>query len=295
VSDSTAKFQMLNACACGRQYDVSNLSPGALVLCQCGASFPVEYHQPHSPRALRCSSCGANLKEAARSCEFCAAEVTLEERRLSAVCPKCWARASTEASFCMECGIKIEVQALTALPAGTTCPRCRGAMRARILGTASVVECEACGGMWLGADHFDRLCEQEDEPELASRGLRRDEPRAKVDVNEVRYLPCVVCSDFMQRRNYAQSSGVVIDVCRQHGVWLDHRELSTILEFVRKGGLDRARLRQIERLELQERRLRHASPMNLPAEMINQRRPYDMHRGALGMIDWVTTLLRFLR
>ena len=291
--DPTASFRMINACACGRQYDVSHLGAGALVLCECGQSFSVEYHQPRSPRALRCSSCGANLKRAARSCEFCSAEVTLEERRLSAVCPKCWARASTEASFCMECGIKIEVQSLTALPAGTTCPRCRGALRSRVLGTASVVECGACGGMWLGSEHFDRLCEQEDESELASRGLQRQEPKAQVDTSEVRYLPCVVCGDFMQRRNYAQSSGVVIDICRQHGVWLDQRELSRILEFVRKGGLDRARQRQIERLESQERRARNAGSMSLPPEMLNPHRPY--HRGGLELFDWVTSLIGILR
>ena len=286
---------MLNACSCGRQYDVSHLDAGALVLCECGQNFAVEYHQPHSPRALRCSSCGANLKEKARRCDFCSAEITLEERRLSAVCPRCWARASTEASFCMECGVKIELQALIALPAGTRCPRCRGALRARLLGAASVTECGACGGMWLGADHFDRLCEHEDGSEVVSRGLVQTQPTAPVDTSEVRYLPCVVCGDFMQRRNYAQSSGVVIDVCRSHGVWLDHRELSRILEFVREGGLDRARRRQIERLERQERRVRDAG--SVAAELAAPRRGRygELGGSPLDLFDWVAGLLGNLR
>ena len=45
----------------------------------------------------------------------------------------------------------------------------------------------------------------------------------------------------MHRRNFASISGVMIDVCRKHGVWLDHSELERILAFVREGGLDRAR------------------------------------------------------
>jgi Zn-finger nucleic acid-binding protein len=250
---------MLNACLpCGRQYDVSHLKPGERVQCECGATFEVEFRKPHSPRALQCSSCGANLREGSSKCEYCAAEVTLEERRLSAVCPGCFARASTEARFCMECGLKIQPQALTALAEGTVCPRCEGALRSRDVGPAVLVECAGCGGMWLGEQHFDRLCEDADAADVVSRGIERAEPGVAGDTEEVRYLKCIVCSDFMQRRNYASASGVIIDVCRRHGVWLDHRELERILAFVREGGLDRARERQIERLKSRELRARHA-------------------------------------
>jgi Zn-finger nucleic acid-binding protein len=277
---------MLNACLpCGRQYDVSHLIPGARVKCECGVTFDVEFRQPHSPRALQCSSCGANLKEAARTCEYCAAEVTLEERRLSAVCPGCFARAGTEARFCMECGLELQPQALTAFEEGTVCPRCEGGLRARSLGTANVVECVGCGGLWLGEQHFDRLCEQADEAELASRGLEQTQPKIKADANEVRYLRCVVCKDFMQRRNYASASGVIIDVCREHGVWLDHRELERILAFVREGGLDRVRERQIERLKSRELRARHAeSATHLPADSFAGRGLVDHDRSLMGAI-----------
>lgn len=255
---------MLNACLpCGRQYDVSHLTPGARVKCECGVTFDVEFRQPHSPRALQCSSCGANLREGAKKCEYCAAEITIEERRLAAVCPGCFARASTEARFCMECGLKIQPQALIALEEGASCPRCDGDLRSRDVGPAVVTECVNCGGLWLDEGHFDQLCAEADAAELVSRGLEQHKPRADVDTDEVRYLKCVVCDDFMQRRNYASASGVIIDVCRKHGVWLDHRELERVLAFVREGGLDRARERQIERLKSQELRARHAD-LNAP-------------------------------
>ena len=44
----------------------------------------------------------------------------------------------------------------------------------------------------------------------------------------------------MNRRNYAHKSGVIIDVCREHGVWFDPDELQRILAWIRAGGRARA-------------------------------------------------------
>jgi Zn-finger nucleic acid-binding protein len=54
---------------------------------------------------------------------------------------------------------------------------------------------------------------------------------------QVRYLPCLVCDDFMVRRNYAMKSGIIIDVCRLHGVWLDDGEARRVIEFIEKHGM----------------------------------------------------------
>jgi hypothetical protein len=59
----------------------------------------------------------------------------------------------------------------------------------------------------------------------------------------------------MNRKNFAQSSGVVLDVCAKHGVWLDRGELERVLGFVAGGGLARARAREQERLVEEQRRL----------------------------------------
>jgi Zn-finger nucleic acid-binding protein len=60
----------------------------------------------------------------------------------------------------------------------------------------------------------------------------------------------------MNRMNFAGCSGVVIDWCRNHGTWLDHSELPRIIEFIRSGGLRKARDREKERLQAESRRLR---------------------------------------
>lgn len=59
----------------------------------------------------------------------------------------------------------------------------------------------------------------------------------------------------MNRANFAKCSGVIIDICTQHGIWFDRDELSRIIDFIRDGGLDFARKREKTRLDEQQRQL----------------------------------------
>ncbi len=53
----------------------------------------------------------------------------------------------------------------------------------------------------------------------------------------IRYRRCPMCNEWMQRRNFGATSGVVVDVCAPHGVWFDAWELQQVLSFVEAGGL----------------------------------------------------------
>jgi Zn-finger nucleic acid-binding protein len=109
---------------------------------------------------------------------------------------------------------------------------------------------------------FESICEEADKQELARRHLRED-PTPAVDArgntaSKPGYLACIECGDLMVPRNFGGTSGVIVDVCRGHGVWLDHRELERVLDFVRAGGLDRARERELRLLEDRAQRAREA-------------------------------------
>ncbi len=56
----------------------------------------------------------------------------------------------------------------------------------------------------------------------------------------VRYRKCPACGDVMARRNFLETSGVIIDVCTLDGVWFDRGELSTLFAFVESGAAARA-------------------------------------------------------
>jgi Zn-finger nucleic acid-binding protein len=65
------------------------------------------------------------------------------------------------------------------------------------------------------------------------------------------YLPCPRCGDLMNRSNYGRISGVLIDSCKPHGMWLDGGEADKIAVFIESGGLAEAERRKVEDLKRQ--------------------------------------------
>lgn len=115
-------------------------------------------------------------------------------------------------------------------------------MRAILVGDVPLDECPACLGTWLSILAFEQLCA---EAERQAAVLVALPPAAPVALDPVRYRPCPECAKVMNRVNFAKSSGIVLDVCRQHGTWLDAHELRRLLEFLRSGGMARARQREV--------------------------------------------------
>jgi Zn-finger nucleic acid-binding protein len=112
--------------------------------------------------------------------------------------------------------------------------------------------CPGCGGSWLDYETFVR----------ATNPLRL--PREYADSRDhwhrpaegpIRYVPCPRCGRYMNRENFARISGVVIDRCRDHGVWLDEGELERIRLFIGAGGLERQQDRRLEALDVELREL----------------------------------------
>jgi Zn-finger nucleic acid-binding protein len=42
----------------------------------------------------------------------------------------------------------------------------------------------------------------------------------------------------MTRVNFGSHSGIILDVCREHGTWFDGGELDAALDYAREGGLE---------------------------------------------------------
>jgi hypothetical protein len=75
----------------------------------------------------------------------------------------------------------------------------------------------------------------------------------------------------MNRVNFDHCSNVIVNVCSRDGTWFDKDQLQRIVEFIRAGGLEQERARQIADLEEHESHARAAalagagSVENLPA------------------------------
>lgn len=193
---------------------------------------------------LRCPQCGAATRTDARRCQYCRA-------RLATVsCPGCFALMFDEAAFCPTCGKRRE---RSQAPADVRCPGCRSAMTSITLGDTPLLECGSCDGLWLDAATFERICSDKASQAAVMHPRATAPPRASLRVS---YRPCLRCGTMMNRVNFGKLSGTVIDVCRDHGTFLDAGELQRIVQFIQNGGLDRARQREIEDLKERTRELR---------------------------------------
>ncbi len=226
--------------ACDRQYDVTTLDPGQTVRCVCERVFAVLARGPATIGAGVCQNCRGPVAAEHTDCPYCG--VALEERfrRTTTLCPKCFARMPEGARHCTGCGIEIVPQSLQPLPEGN-CPRCAGELRLRSMGEVSVVECAGCEGMWLTPAIFERVRHRAAQTlEL----LAGKPPESAPSLEKVRYIPCLTCGELMHRRLFRHGgagSGVIVDLCKDHGVWLDVGELERIVHFLRKRGAEGAR------------------------------------------------------
>ncbi len=199
-------------------------------------------------RALRCPGCGGWLDQGARRCGYCTIE-------LAAVrCWRCFELAFAGSASCAACGAKLGLEGHL----GATerrCPACEGEPLHRVaVGDHRIEECLGCGGVLVDPDTLESLT-RVTELEAGARVVR-DEP-VELTPTVVRYRGCPACGALMNRQNFGQRSGVIVDVCKLHGVWFDAEELTCVLAFVARGGLARQREREREeaRRALAERRV----------------------------------------
>ncbi len=282
---------MLFACPnCRRQYDSGGATSGSKIRCECGDLVTIAAPSAHAPRALRCSACGGPLQDGSRQCGYCSAEVTLEEKRLSSVCPICFARMASDASYCMDCGTAIEPQALVPVPHDASCPRCKGELRSRMIGPMGVIECSHCAGIWMPSGCFEKVVDSVQRDPTSAFAFPEKEVGAPVDYSEsVKYLPCIECKDFMVRRNFGERSGIIVDVCADHGYWLDHSELQGVVEFIREGGLVKTQERRLRRAAEESKRAASLAPNNT-ALFDMESRPRSL--GNTDLVDVVVSVGR---
>lgn len=195
---------------------------------------------------LNCPNCGAASSSEASKCLFCGS------RLATIACPSCFGMMFIGSKHCHRCGAAA-VAPEDAIAEARSCPRCRIEMNATVIGVTTLQQCMKCDGLWVNVRAFEKIC-ADHEQQSAVLGAASTTPSGSGRPDKVRYVPCPECSQLMNRVNFARCSGVVVDVCRQHGTWFDRDELTAIIEFIRDGGMNTARAK--ERIEIAEERER---------------------------------------
>jgi len=198
-------------------------------------------------KTLHCQSCGASVGEDDLQCPYCGSQLA------TLACPKCFGMVSIHASHCPRCGAAI--QRVEAARSALVCPGCQAALAATAVGGVSLDQCHACGGVWVGQQNFEQIAADRAERGEVLGALPGEGPRVAVRLEAVRYRPCPQCGRLMNRTNYGRISGVVLDVCKDHGLWFDRDELRQVLQFIEGGGLEKSHVRQVQEEEEERRRM----------------------------------------
>ncbi|HKY33003.1 MAG TPA: zf-TFIIB domain-containing protein [Candidatus Polarisedimenticolia bacterium] len=236
---------------------------------------------------LACPSCGAALDPGRRACAHCG--MVAATRR----CGACLDLNLPGDRNCRRCGKPLPADAERRSGAKADCPGCGAPMSFRTLSGLPFDECESCGGLWLTPA---ALREMTGRAEERSRVRTVEIPAAAASVPAVRgqaavpvaYRRCPSCRRMMNRTNYAAGSGLVLDLCKEHGVYFDHGEVSRLFEFIESGGLAKARRREEEAAQ---ERLRDARRQAIAAQaaggMGMTREDGAIDLGGFDLLRWI--------
>jgi Zn-finger nucleic acid-binding protein len=236
---------------------------------------------------LNCPMCGAPASSDSPRCEHCGA------RLATVACPSCFGMMFIGSKFCSHCGAKAD---RTEVQDGTheMCPRCRVEMEAVLIGKTHLEECPKCEGVWADADSVRQIC-QDQEQQAAVLGMATSQAAQSVGVEEhIHYIPCPVCKGLMNRVNFDHCSNVIVNVCSRHGTWFDKDQLRRVVEFIRAGGIEKERSREVA--DLQERqRIERASATADALSIINPPLPWNEGDRDLAISTVASVIGHFLR
>jgi Zn-finger nucleic acid-binding protein len=137
---------------------------------------------------------------------------------------------------CSQCGAPLEPEP-ELVPTELICPRGCGGLSV----VADICECPRCGGIFVSNEALGELVMRH--RDHVGTTIRPPE----LPADHVTYIPCPKCNVRMNRTVFGKSSGVIVDVCKQHGTWFDARELTASLAFIERGGLQLVEKREAER------------------------------------------------
>lgn len=165
-----------------------------------------------------------------------------------AKCTSCSAPLPANTQYCSYCGVRNDIDLhgkhdyqIVDTTSERTCPECEQKLQTIALdsaGSLHIDRCASCFGLFFDAGEIETLLDSAVAPVvtvnlewLGNINLDRYPKNATV-----KYLKCPVCKTLMNRVIYGYRSGVVIDQCKSHGIWLDGGQISHLLEWKKAGG-----------------------------------------------------------
>ena len=216
-------------------------------------------------------------------------------------CRSCSAPLPADSSFCSYCGTRndLDVMAMQRFSeeheeSRRLCPDCEVVMETIHLsedGSFAVERCQACYGLFFDPGEVQAFLEATVAPAFVvnyQEIVNINHERANRD-RPVHYVKCPDCGKYMNRVNFGATSGVVMDQCKAHGVWLSNGELIHLMEWKRAGGQLLADQRQKARQEELAARAEQVHP-SLPIGFEEPASPHPLNLLFDSAVNLITRL-----
>jgi len=176
---------------------------------------------------MNCSNCGGRLEGNLTICPFCQSRQDID---------------LTQVHF-------RNLGAQGSLP----CPGCESFLEVIEFDTVppiQIVRCGSCRGLFFNPGELEALLEAKIDQAVWVDGQRLQEIAQNYGYTHVvEYLKCPMCAERMSHINFGGKSGVIVDRCGAHGVWLQAGELRRLMEWWRAGGKHLHQKNELEKLE----------------------------------------------
>ncbi len=161
-------------------------------------------------------------------------------------CTSCGGRLEGAMTFCPYCGLRQDIDLRQihfrdlGQDASLPCPSCESALSVIEVETEPpmrVERCNDCHGMFFNPGKLEALLNSQTHPLVWLDNVQMNQIGEDFGFShEVVYRKCPMCSERMSHINFAGHSGVILDRCGTHGVWLEGGELRRLTEWWRAGG-----------------------------------------------------------
>ncbi|MGR9045314.1 MAG: TFIIB-type zinc ribbon-containing protein [Gammaproteobacteria bacterium] len=164
-----------------------------------------------------------------------------------AQCNSCAAPLPANTHICLYCGTHNDVDLTNKYDfvihheaSNRICPHCNEPLQTVAIsldGKLFIERCEQCFGLFFDVNEIERLLESAVTNVFTiNRDLLVNINKERYRHQKIKYIKCPVCHSYMSRINFGHRSGVVVDRCKTHGIWLDNGEITHLLEWKKAGG-----------------------------------------------------------
>lgn len=117
------------------------------------------------------------------------------------------------------------------------CPICNVQLITTPYESIPITVCPANHGRFVTYDELTAIIESRQEDRSTEEERQAIASEGAIAVRDIPEEPraCPECGQQMVKMNYAYQSGVIIDSCSEHGMWLDGSELDRIQAWVEAG------------------------------------------------------------